>query len=1162
MFYSTQILARKGPLGLVWMAAHMDRGLKRSQVHEASIPGTVDVLLSPDAPLALRLSGQLLLGVCRIYSRKVSYLLQDCQDALVKIRLAFRPEQLAALSKAAAAAAAAGAGGAPHTLPLDSITLPDGLDELQLLAGDSFDLHSLEPAMALEAVMADLQTGYSLGLLFAPSGEFSFGDGAGEAVEMEVFEDAGAPFPFDLAEEEIEIERLRAATPATAAAAGAADLAALLGSGIGGTSGSRRGIGAELGDAEDEGQGSPSSGFALGDRSRERESAGLAAASVDRRRSTAAGGAGPVRGAALGELLPDLGNMDLRGANGALDLDLDFDLGDEPGEAVGDAMAAGTPGVSVAGGSGHTAGSTRAGADAVAGGAALSARRRVGQAMPPPDFTQEELRAAAEAIARAADADPYDLPADQELDLGQSTSIPTSHLREWLQDRTEVMDASRAPGHSAAMTDATSTGAAGARWPKRRRTAGPAGAAAAAGVAFALISDVGILCAAGSAALGGWDLAGQMAPQYALQLGSAAAAAAGGGVGGIALAAAEAAVLNGPAPGSALRGASPFGSWGAAVRGAPGLAGAGTPAAAAWQQGATSTPAGAVTTTVDENANFGQDDGIPGDDGTGGSQQLTGSPGRHELVAEDVEGDAASQPTDSMHAVSGGAMAVGCGGVAGPPSSAMTASHARAAAAAAATSMGAATGATLGSRSISTSEFDSDKENRGYPLPAVAAAGAAGAAVQPLRPRQLGPLAARGRAATQAAAGKGGKEALDDGLGGSDHDAMDVDAAGPAGAEAGMVGPDVASAEDHASAQDDGELGVDYAVMDVDDVYAEAQAAVPPTPRSPAKAHSGAHHWQEGDEQDDRGEGATGGSAGASQGTPGLARRFASASRGPGAAGSVPPPSGRPGFSPAPGTESGSRFWGGGSGATGGSAGTRSGGVGDGDLPLSTSGATTTFGSAGDCAVLLKRTWDALGAVAKATAAAAALGGASQEDALQPTQLWDAANPLHDKLAAATAAAAAVAGSQLYAHASQLPTQLREAVADAAAAGGLGALGGEDGTQSRAHADTQEAAAAGSTGADGAAAVPLAAEAGPGASVSLASLTQGMPRIGAARCFYDMLVLKSRQLVDLRQPPAAQPREAVPAPPSQAAPGPMIPDIRVTLTRSGLDASRQLLKSQ
>lgn len=38
-------------------------------------------------PLALRISGQLLLGVCRIYSRKAKYLLDDCNEALVKIKM-------------------------------------------------------------------------------------------------------------------------------------------------------------------------------------------------------------------------------------------------------------------------------------------------------------------------------------------------------------------------------------------------------------------------------------------------------------------------------------------------------------------------------------------------------------------------------------------------------------------------------------------------------------------------------------------------------------------------------------------------------------------------------------------------------------------------------------------------------------------------------------------------------------------------------------------------------------------------------------------------------------------------------------------------------------------------------------------------------------------
>jgi cohesin complex subunit SCC1 len=39
MFYSTQILAKKGPLGLVWIAAHMDRQLKRQQINDASVIG-------------------------------------------------------------------------------------------------------------------------------------------------------------------------------------------------------------------------------------------------------------------------------------------------------------------------------------------------------------------------------------------------------------------------------------------------------------------------------------------------------------------------------------------------------------------------------------------------------------------------------------------------------------------------------------------------------------------------------------------------------------------------------------------------------------------------------------------------------------------------------------------------------------------------------------------------------------------------------------------------------------------------------------------------------------------------------------------------------------------------------------------------------------------
>lgn len=47
--------------------------------------------MHPQVPLALRVSGHLLLGVVRIYSRKVKYLMQDAHEAMIKIKMAFRP---------------------------------------------------------------------------------------------------------------------------------------------------------------------------------------------------------------------------------------------------------------------------------------------------------------------------------------------------------------------------------------------------------------------------------------------------------------------------------------------------------------------------------------------------------------------------------------------------------------------------------------------------------------------------------------------------------------------------------------------------------------------------------------------------------------------------------------------------------------------------------------------------------------------------------------------------------------------------------------------------------------------------------------------------------------------------------------------------------------
>mmetsp|Transcript_36913 Transcript_36913/g.60020 ORF Transcript_36913/g.60020 Transcript_36913/m.60020 type:complete len:700 (+) Transcript_36913:250-2349(+) len=91
MFYSDIILAKKGPLGKIWLAAHWDKKISKAQVFQTDITQSATSIKGMGVPLALRLSGHLLLGLVRIYQRKVKYLFTDCSEALVKIKMAFRP---------------------------------------------------------------------------------------------------------------------------------------------------------------------------------------------------------------------------------------------------------------------------------------------------------------------------------------------------------------------------------------------------------------------------------------------------------------------------------------------------------------------------------------------------------------------------------------------------------------------------------------------------------------------------------------------------------------------------------------------------------------------------------------------------------------------------------------------------------------------------------------------------------------------------------------------------------------------------------------------------------------------------------------------------------------------------------------------------------------
>lgn len=133
MFYSVFVLGKKGPLARVWLAAHWDKKITKSQILETNICESVDSILQPRIKLSLRTSSHLLLGIVRIYARKTIYLLQDCQDAAFKIKSAFRPGAVDLPEGKQEAA-------------VNAITLPEMLDFVT-----NFDL--IEPPTLIEPIV-------------------------------------------------------------------------------------------------------------------------------------------------------------------------------------------------------------------------------------------------------------------------------------------------------------------------------------------------------------------------------------------------------------------------------------------------------------------------------------------------------------------------------------------------------------------------------------------------------------------------------------------------------------------------------------------------------------------------------------------------------------------------------------------------------------------------------------------------------------------------------------------------------------------------------------------------------------------------------------------------------------------------------------------------
>ncbi|MCL7034111.1 hypothetical protein MKW94_030194 [Papaver nudicaule] len=126
MFYSQCLLSRNGPLRAIWVAAYFHKKLKKEQIAQTDIPSSVDEIVLNEYTVTYRVLGYLLLGVVRIYSKKVEYLFDDCQDCLVRINM-YKKDKLPKETMCA-----------PHS----TITLPE------TFALDAFDLEIVEDVTA------------------------------------------------------------------------------------------------------------------------------------------------------------------------------------------------------------------------------------------------------------------------------------------------------------------------------------------------------------------------------------------------------------------------------------------------------------------------------------------------------------------------------------------------------------------------------------------------------------------------------------------------------------------------------------------------------------------------------------------------------------------------------------------------------------------------------------------------------------------------------------------------------------------------------------------------------------------------------------------------------------------------------------------------------
>ncbi|KAL5387649.1 hypothetical protein DPSP01_003445 [Paraphaeosphaeria sporulosa] len=103
MFYSHEVLtSRKYGVATVWLVATLgakstSKKINRKAIQDVDVPEACRTIINPAAPMALRLQGNLLYGVSRVYLQQCGYVLSDAQNMYNSMHLMLRSVEGAAL---------------------------------------------------------------------------------------------------------------------------------------------------------------------------------------------------------------------------------------------------------------------------------------------------------------------------------------------------------------------------------------------------------------------------------------------------------------------------------------------------------------------------------------------------------------------------------------------------------------------------------------------------------------------------------------------------------------------------------------------------------------------------------------------------------------------------------------------------------------------------------------------------------------------------------------------------------------------------------------------------------------------------------------------------------------------------------------------------------